>query len=95
MVSAYGAVVDNNVPGPQSNSVPLDTISYLPLFNPEGGITFLTSNLFFPSMPVSAPDFADLITPFDFAGTEGPASGISTSAMATSKISGCLSGNWF
>lgn len=83
VVSANGTVVDDNVPGPQSYSVPLDSIRFLPLLGPDGGITFLTSNLFLPSGPVSAPDFADLTTLLDFAGTEGPASGMSTSAMAT------------
>lgn len=86
MVSANGTVVDDNVPGPQSYSVPLDSIRILPLFGPEGGITFLTSNLFLPSGPVSAPDFADLTTLFDFAGTEGPASGMSTSAMVNLSV---------
>lgn len=86
MVSANGAVVDDNVPGPQSYSVPLDSIRFPPLFGTQSYITFLTSNLFLPSAPVSAPDFADLAKVFDFAGTEGPASGMSTSAMVTCSV---------
>lgn len=86
VVSANGTVVDDNVPGPQSYSVPLDSIRLLSLFVLEGGTTFLTSNLFLPSGPVSAPDFADLTTLFDFAGAEGPASGMSTSAMASLSV---------
>ena len=81
MVSANSTVVDDDIPSPQSYSVPLRTISSIPLSEPEGGITFLTSNLFLPSGPMSTPDLADLTAPFDFAGTEGPASGMSTSAM--------------
>lgn len=92
MVSAYGTVVDDDIPSPQRYSVPLDMISYISLSGPEDGITFLTSNLFLPSEPVSAPDFADLTTPFGFAGAEEPASGISTSAMATYTVHGSLSG---
>ena len=86
MVSANGTVIDNNIPSPQGYSVPLNTISHVLLFLSYSGTTFLTSNLFLPSEPVSAPDFADLTTPFDFAGAEGPASGISTSAMVAFTI---------
>ena len=86
MVSADGTVVDDDVPSPQSYSVPLTMVSYVPLFGPEGEITFLTSNLFLPSEPASTPDFADLTAPFGFAGAEGPASGMSTSAMATCRV---------
>ena len=92
MVSTYSTVVDDNIPSPQGYSVPLDTISYTTLFLTGGGITFLTSNLFLPSEPVSAPDFAVLSVPFDFAGTEGPASGMSTSAMASCEVNGSLNG---
>ena len=92
MVSAYSTVVDDNIPSPQGYSVPLGTISDTLLIPTKGGITFLTSNLFLPSAPVSAPDFAVLSVPFDFAGTEGPASGMSTSAMASCKVYGSLNG---
>lgn len=81
VISANGTVVHDNIPSPQSYSVPLEMISSLPLSHREGVVTFLTSNLFLPSGPMSAPDFADLTAPFDFAGAEGPASGMSTSAI--------------
>lgn len=86
MVSTNGTVVDDDIPGPQSYSIPLQKISLIDLCGPEGGVTFLTSNLFFPSDPASNPDFPDLTAPFDFAGAEGPASGMSTSAMVVDKF---------
>ena len=50
---------------------------------------FLTSNRFLPSAPPSPPDLADLAAgAFDFAGAEGPASGISTSAIVSVNVCG-------
>lgn len=82
MVSTYGTVVHNNVPRPQCYSVPLCSVSRELLVAVIDLYTFFTSNLFLPSKPASTPAL-DALTAgaFDLAGAEGPASGISTSAM--------------
>ena len=80
VISANGAVVDNNVPRPQRNSIPLNP-SQPHLQGPQGVLctipTFFTSNFFFPSVEPSAAALEVLV----LAGAVG-ASAMSTSAMA-------------
>lgn len=83
VVSADGAIVDNNIPGPQSNGIPLDVFRFNGLAKIcLSKLTFLTSNLFFSSEPDSATAPLDDLA-LDLLGTTGPdgASVISTSAM--------------
>ena len=81
MVAADGAVVDDNIPGPESHGVPLPGISDAIQVDSQGCCrTFLTSNFFLPSVVPSEPLATAL--PLD----EAPvvASFISTSAMVAS-----------
>ena len=84
MIPADSTVIHHNIPCPKSYRVPLQIISLIHSRRVQGLWTFLTSNLFLPSELASAPPDFDDLTPgaFDLAGAEGPASGISTSAMA-------------
>lgn len=83
MVSANGAVVDDDIPGPKGDCVPLDQVS-VELFLFQGWVlprllgrcTFFTSN-FFLSLAPSEPLATAL--PLD---EEAEASFISTSAIA-------------
>jgi hypothetical protein len=81
VVTADGTVVDNDIPGPESDSVPLRQTyqSLLLRSNQTRNSTFLTSKRFFPeSAAVSALEVLVL----------GGASVISTSAMLTYKVCG-------
>lgn len=83
MVAANRTVVDNNVPSPQSHSVPLER--YLCYFRcadrrtASSGYTFLTSNFFLPSLEASV----TLDISFALEAPEVVASFISTSAIFT------------
>lgn len=82
MISANSAVVDDNIPGPQSDRIPLAQISAFMRRLETGALTFLTSKRFLPSAPPS-PAFALLATFLD-AVAEPEVTGasvISTSAM--------------
>ena len=91
MISAYSAVIDHNIPCPQSYGVPLTTKSQRMRVKEFGQRrnTFFTSNLFLPSATDSvAPALETFIDDFGvLTGAEGPASGISTSAMMKTKDS--------
>ena len=83
VVSADGAVVDDNVPRPERNGVPLEHRQRA-AERPRPGcqsLTFLTSNRFFPSFasPSAAAPF--FVVASAEAGAEVGASVISTSAM--------------
>ncbi len=80
MVSADGAVVDNDVPRPERNSVPLDPCQpQVPgsRYKLCAFPTFFTSNFFFPSLPS-----ADALEVLVLAGAIG-ASAMFTSAMVS------------
>ena len=82
MIPADGAIVNDDIPCPKSYCVPLPKISQCHTTVTISGRTFLTSNLFLPSVPASAPAFATFPAgAFPFAEVDGPASGMSTSAM--------------
>ena len=84
MVSADGTIIHNDVPSPQCYGIPLSEISKgsRQSLTLSPSHTFLTSNLFLPSKPASAPpDLADLTLCLGFDDTEASASGISMSAM--------------
>ena len=72
MVAADGAVVDDDVPSPESYSIPLSGVS-LDLIQPPAVPTFLTSKRF-----LSPSALAPALEVFVFA---GGASAMSTSAM--------------
>jgi hypothetical protein len=87
VITADGAVIDDDIPGPESNSVPLygrcnqlSTVFDLRKSEKSAGkamLTFLTSKRFFPSEPSPAAFFEDF-TALSFAEL---ASCISTSAI--------------
>ena len=82
VISADGAVVNDYIPCPKSYCVPLPTVSGCYTTVRISGPTFLTSNLFLPSVPASAPTFAAFPSgAFPFPEVDGPASGMSTSAI--------------
>jgi hypothetical protein len=77
VVAANGAVVDDDVPGPERYSIPLAVCQYLSRVGlPQGCHTFLTSNRF---LSLSAPLALALAT-FALGAATG-ASAISMSAM--------------
>ena len=80
MVSANCAVVDNDIPGPECDGVPLVSLAKSGAEQTSRSLlTFFTSNFFFPSIALPA------VSPFDPAG----ASAISTSAIGYAiKVSG-------
>lgn len=77
VVAANSAVVDNNVPGPESDGVPLRSVNTQPIL-PEPQVpplTFLTSKRFLSPLSVLAPALATFVL-------GAGASAMSTSAMA-------------
>lgn len=99
MVAADGTVVNDDIPRPQCDSVPLKKNNQSPVYHFLTELirrTFLTSKRFFPSVPSEAPDFAALGA-FSLLDTPEEASFISTSAifeifLSSSQLSGCTSG---
>lgn len=86
VVATDGAVVNHDVPGPERHGVPLLlSVSLIVLCHTRGARfewcrTFLTSNLFFPSISPLAP----ALLLFTFGAVAAAASVISTSAMVNS-----------
>lgn len=83
MVSANGAVVDHNVPSPESDGVPLRCVTMASDWSDGALLTFLTSNFFLLSAPASAaPGLGAFVGALALAkAVSAAASGISTSAI--------------
>ena len=88
MISANSTIVNDDIPRPESDSVPLRQLGYNPQHQGCGQHAFFTSNLFLPSLVLSdGPDLNAFAKVFGLEEVAISASGISMSAMVDKRVS--------